>query len=79
MPRFERWAVHQWPKLLLHAGWALFGIACLDSARLPAEALLVGPGMMAAAVVMIELDKREARGQKDGGAEENASGLNASK
>jgi hypothetical protein len=77
MRRFENWTVHQWPTLLLHAGWVLFGMACLNSARLPVEALLVGPGMMVAAVAMIEWDKREARGQPDGGAGDNASGLNA--
>lgn len=62
MPRFEHWTMRQWPRLLLHAGWMLFAIACLESARLPVETLLVGPAMMVAAVVMIEHNKRESRG-----------------
>jgi hypothetical protein len=65
MRTFENWTVYQWPKLLLHAGWVLFGIACLNSARLPVEALFVGPGMMAAGVAMIERNKRELRAQHD--------------
>jgi hypothetical protein len=68
MPKFEDWTLRQWPRLLLHAGWVLFGIACLDSPRLPVEALFVGPGMMAAGVAMIERDKRESRGPRDLGA-----------
>jgi hypothetical protein len=63
MQRFDNWSVHQWPRLLLHAGWVLFGIACLNSARLPVEALFVGPGMMVAGVAMIERNKRELRGR----------------
>jgi len=59
MRRFENWTERQWPRLLLHAGWAVFAIACLNSARLPAEALLIGPAMMGAAVAMIEQNKRE--------------------
>jgi hypothetical protein len=67
MPKFENWTVYQWPRLLLYAGWVLFGIACLDSARLPVEALFVGPAMMVAAVAMIERNKREIRGEQDSG------------
>jgi hypothetical protein len=63
MRKFETWAVQQWPWLILHAGWVLFGIACLNSARLPVEALFVGPGMMVAGVAMIERNKRELRGR----------------
>jgi len=65
MQKFENWTVQQWPRLLLHVGWVLFGIACLDSAQLPVEALLVGPVMMVAAVAMIEWNKRELRGRLD--------------
>ena len=75
MPRFENWFVHQWPKLLLHAGWMVFGIACLDSARLPVEALYVGPAMMVAGVAMIERNKRESRGQRGSGAVDAAARL----
>jgi hypothetical protein len=67
MPKFEAWTLRRWPWLLLHSGWGLFGIACLDSARLPVEALLVGPAMMMAAVAMIESYKRESRAQRNGG------------
>jgi hypothetical protein len=63
MRKFETWAVQQWPWLILHAGWVLFGIACLESLRLPVEALFVGPGMMVAGVAMIERNKRELRGR----------------
>jgi len=58
MPKFEAWAAEHWPAVILHTGWILFGIACLNSARLPVEALFVGPGMMAAGVAMIEYNKR---------------------
>jgi hypothetical protein len=75
MPRFENWLVHQWPRLLLHAGWMVFGIACLDSARLPVEALYVGPAMMVAGVAMIERNKRESRGQRGSGAVDAAARL----
>jgi hypothetical protein len=67
MPKFEAWTLQRWPRLLLHSGWVLFGIACLDSARLPVEALFVGPAMMIAAVAMIEFNKRESRAQHNGG------------
>jgi len=77
MQRFEDWTVHHWPRLLLHAGWVLFGIACLNSARLPVEALLVGPGMMVAAVAMIEWNKRELRGQRDRGPGDTTARSNA--
>jgi hypothetical protein len=61
MRKFEYWALEQWPRLLLYAGWVLFGAACLESARLPVEALFVGPAMMVAGAVMIELNGRELR------------------
>jgi hypothetical protein len=77
MRRFESWTVYQWPKLLLHAGWLVFGIACLNSAGLPVEALFVGPGMMAAGVAMIERNKRELRRQDDSGCGDAASRSNA--
>jgi hypothetical protein len=77
MRRFENWTARQWPRLLLHAGWVLFGIACLNSARLPVEALLVGPAMMVAGVAMLEWNKRELRGQPRGGSGDTASQSNA--
>ena len=41
---------------------AVFCFTCLDSARLPAEAILAGPLLMAAGVVMKETAKRDAAG-----------------
>jgi hypothetical protein len=73
MPRFENWVLRQWPRLLLHTGWVLFGIACLNSARLPVEALFVGPAMMIAGVAMIERNKRELPGHHDSRAADAAS------
>jgi hypothetical protein len=58
---FETWATRRWPGWLLHGGWALFAMACVNSARLPVEALFVGPGMMLAAVAVKETIKRESR------------------
>jgi len=57
----------------LHAGWVLFGIACLNNARLPVETLLIGPAMMVAGVAMIERNKRELPGQPGGGSADTAS------
>jgi hypothetical protein len=51
----------------MQAGWVLFGMACLNSTRLPAEAFLVGPAVMIAGVAMIEWDKRESRRRRDSG------------
>jgi hypothetical protein len=73
MRRFENWTARQWPRLLLHAGWLLFGIACLNSARLPVETLLVGPAMMVAGVAMIEWDRRESRARQERGFGDSAS------
>ena len=55
----------------------LVGIACLSSARLPVEALLIGPGTMVAGVAMLEWDKRELRGQQDRGSPDTALRRNA--
>jgi len=56
------WTVQKWPTLLLRTGLALFGIACINSGRLPIEALFVGPAVMVAGVAMKEFNKREPRG-----------------
>jgi hypothetical protein len=77
MRKFEDWTVRQWPRVLLHAGWIVFGVACLNSARLPVEALFVGPGMMVAGVAMIERNDRESRGQRGDGSGDTASHWNA--
>ena len=55
------WAVQRWPMLLLRTGLALFWVACINSWRLPIEAVLVGPAMMVAAVTMTVCNKRESR------------------
>ncbi|MGO4880386.1 MAG: hypothetical protein ACLP59_06130 [Bryobacteraceae bacterium] len=60
--RNSNWANRQWPELVVWAGLAVFCFTCLDSARLPAEAILAGPLLMAAGVVMKETAKRDAAG-----------------
>jgi hypothetical protein len=52
------WVTQKWPMLLLRAGLALFWLACLNSGRLPIEALFVGPAMMVAGVTMTVFNKR---------------------
>jgi hypothetical protein len=56
------WAVQKWPGILLRIGLALFWLACINSWRLPVEALFVGPAMMVAGVIMTVFNKRESRG-----------------
>ena len=57
--RLNIWAVQRWPALLLKGGLALFALACIFSGRLPEGALLVGPGMMAAGVILREVNRRD--------------------
>jgi len=64
--RLHTWAVRKWPKVLVGAGLFLFALACLNSARLPVEALLVGPAMMLAGVVMTEWNQLGSRRRHDG-------------
>jgi hypothetical protein len=71
------WAVQQCPMLLVWTGLALFGLAGIYCGRLPVEAIFVGPAMMVAGVAMKEVNKRESRGQQDGGSGDNASHSNA--
>ena len=59
--RVYTWTVQKWPALLLKAGLALFWLACIDSGRLPIEALFVGPAMMVAGVTMTVFYKWESR------------------
>jgi len=56
------WAVEKWPGILLKTGWALFWLACINSAQLPIEALFVGPAMMVAGAIMKERNNAESRG-----------------
>jgi hypothetical protein len=60
--RLYAWAVQKWPTLLLRTGLALFWLACINSWRLPIEALFVGPAMMVAGVAMTVRNKRESSG-----------------
>ena len=53
------WVIQKWPTLLLRAGLALFWLACLNSGRLPIEALFVGPAMMVAGATMMVFNKRD--------------------
>lgn len=55
------WIIKRWPHIILWTGLLLFCIACMDSARLPFESVLVGPVLMLAAVIMMVRDKREMR------------------
>jgi len=55
------WAVQEWPMLLLKAGLVMFWLACINSVRLPIEALIVGPAMMVAGVIMTLSNQRESR------------------
>ena len=42
----------QWPRWLFWLGWGFFGATCLAGERLPPDAVLIGPALMLAAVVM---------------------------
>jgi hypothetical protein len=47
-----------WPRCLVLSGAVLYAAGCLNSERLPVEALFVGPGIMFAGVVMIAGSRR---------------------
>ena len=47
------WFVKGWPKALVLVGWILFWLAGVAGERVPWEALLLGPALMLAGVVMI--------------------------
>ena len=57
---YSRIAQH-WPGFLISSGFLLFALACIDSDKLPTAALLVGPGMMVAGVVLKEQNRRDPR------------------
>jgi len=42
----------KWPKLIFAAGWALFWLAGAAGRSVPVAALLVGPGVMLAGIVL---------------------------
>ena len=46
-----QWLLPRWPMILIRAGFALFAMACIESDRLPVEALFIGPALMLAGVV----------------------------
>ena len=58
-PQLWLWILQRWPHIILWTGLLLFWFACIDSARLPFEAVLVGPTLMLAGVVMIRRNKGE--------------------
>jgi hypothetical protein len=58
-PRMWRWILKRWPYLFVWSGVFLFWLACINSERLPVEALCVGPALMLAGVIMIERNKRD--------------------
>src|ERR1022692_3736283 len=41
--RLWRWVLESWPQFIFWTGLLSFGSACLNSERLPLEAVLVGP------------------------------------
>ena len=50
---FRYWFVKGWPKALVLVGWILFWLAGVAGESVPWEALLLGPALMLAGVVMI--------------------------
>jgi hypothetical protein len=53
--------IERWPHIIFWTGLLLFWLACIDSAHLPFETVLVGPALMLAGVIMMVRDKREMR------------------
>jgi hypothetical protein len=45
--------IERWPYIVIWAGLLLFWLACIDSVHLPFEAVLVGPVLMLAGVIML--------------------------
>jgi len=60
-PPVRHWIVERRPHIIFWTGLLLFWLACIDSAHLPIEAILVGPVLMLAGIIMVERDKREMR------------------
>jgi len=50
---FRYWFVKGWPKAVVLVGWILFWLAGVAGESVPWEALLLGPALMLAGVVMI--------------------------
>jgi hypothetical protein len=55
----------RWPHVIVRAGLLLFWLACIYSEYIPVEALLVGPGLMLAGVIMMKRNEREMRESSD--------------
>jgi hypothetical protein len=51
------WILDRWPELLVWSGLVLFWAACIWSERLPLEALLVGPALMVAGVILTVMNR----------------------
>jgi hypothetical protein len=47
--------IDRWPHFIIWTGLLLFWLACIDSAHLPLEAVLVGPVLMLAGVIMLRI------------------------
>ena len=59
-----RWVLERWPQFIFWTGLLSFASACLNSERLPVEAVFVGPLLMLAGVVMMHRNKRETQLQR---------------
>jgi hypothetical protein len=59
-PRLLPWIIERWPHIIIWTGLLLFWFACIDSAHLPLEAVLIGPVLMLAGVIMLR-NKRNTR------------------
>jgi hypothetical protein len=56
-PRLLLWIIERWPHIIIWTGLLLFWVACIDSAHLPLEAVLVGPVLMLAGVIMLRIKR----------------------
>ena len=52
-PRLLLRIIERWPHIIIWTGLLLLWLACMDSAHLPLEAVLVGPLLMLAGVIML--------------------------
>ena len=59
-PRLQLRLIERWPHIIIWTGLLLFWLACIDSTRLPLEAVLVGPVLMLAGAIMLR-NKRNTR------------------
>lgn len=50
-----------WSRILLAAGWGAFGLAVIAGEKLPVVAVLVGPAIMALALVVLSRNRNYTR------------------